>query len=121
MTRLKNAIFIVSLFMISLPMAAWPQETMTLTLEQSVEMALDRNLSLQIAEKELTKSKASVWEAYTAILPTLDGSASLRAALWRGAGHGAGTPGARAALAVASQPGRGVVVSGAHFQGLPAN
>jgi outer membrane protein len=78
MTRLRKLLIVISIFMICLPLAVSSQEAMTVTLEQSVEMALERNPSLQIAEKELTKAKASVWEAYTVILPTLDGSASLQ-------------------------------------------
>lgn len=65
---------ILLLFMI--PIGLFAQEKMILTLEQSVSIALERNPEIQIAEKELAKTKAGIWEAYAALLPTLDASAN---------------------------------------------
>jgi outer membrane protein len=53
------------------------QETITLTLEKSVDLALRQNPELQIAEKKFLKAKAGVWEAYSTILPQLDAYANL--------------------------------------------
>lgn len=53
------------------------QETITLTLEKSVDLALKQNPQLHIAEKEFLKAKAGVWEAYSTILPQLDAYANL--------------------------------------------
>jgi len=49
-----------------------------LTLEGSVELALKNNPELKMAEKELSKAKAGVWEAYSTILPQVNGSAALQ-------------------------------------------
>jgi outer membrane protein len=78
MIRFQQRFIYMSVFLICIPFFSWSQDSMTLNLEQSVEMALNRNPSMQIAEKELDKAKASVWEAYTTILPSVDGSASLQ-------------------------------------------
>ncbi|MBN2009598.1 TolC family protein [candidate division KSB1 bacterium] len=50
------------------------QETMSLTIEQSVAIALDKNPDIQIAEKQLKKAGAQVWESYANLLPSVDGS-----------------------------------------------
>lgn len=51
---------------------------MVLTLERSVDIALENNPEVQIAEKEVAKARASVWEAYAAILPSVNGTASFQ-------------------------------------------
>jgi len=56
------------------------QETLVLTLENSVEMALAHNPQIKVAEKELEKAKADVGQAYAAILPQLDASANFQRA-----------------------------------------
>lgn len=53
------------------------QEPIALTLEKSVDLALNQNPELQIAEKELLKANAGVWEAYSTILPQLDAYVNL--------------------------------------------
>lgn len=58
--------------------SAESQERLILTLEESVRLALEQNPELQIAKKELDKSKAGVWEAYAAILPALNGSVNFQ-------------------------------------------
>jgi outer membrane protein TolC len=60
-----------------LPVVGLSQETLTLTLEESVSMALKQNPEILIAEKEAVKSGAEVWEAWAGLLPTLDASANL--------------------------------------------
>jgi outer membrane protein len=66
------------LFLLILPIFLFAQDKMVLTLEQSVEIALERNPGVQIAEKELVKAKVGIWEAYSALLPTLDASANFQ-------------------------------------------
>lgn len=61
-----------------IPVCALSQESMILTLEKSIAMALENNPSKQIAEKELEKAKASVWESWSVLLPSVNGSASLQ-------------------------------------------
>ncbi len=53
-------------------------EERTLTLEGSVELALKNNPELKMAEKELSKAQAGVWEAYSNIMPQVNGSAALQ-------------------------------------------
>jgi outer membrane protein TolC len=55
-------------------------EKTILTLELSVEMALERNPQITIAEKELSKSKASIWEAYAVLTPSINGSINFQKA-----------------------------------------
>ncbi|MBN1424851.1 TolC family protein [Candidatus Fermentibacteria bacterium] len=50
-------------------------EERTLTLEQAVHIALDRNPQMLIAEKEVAKARAVVWEAFGALMPTLEATA----------------------------------------------
>jgi outer membrane protein len=47
-----------------------------------VDLALKNNPNFRIAEKELSKAKAGIWEAYSNILPQLDASASFQKA-WK--------------------------------------
>lgn len=54
------------------------QEKMDLTLERSVAIAFENNPDLRMAEKELKKSRAAVWEAYSSILPSVSGNASFQ-------------------------------------------
>lgn len=49
-----------------------------LTLEKSVNLALDQNPDLKIAKKELKKFEAGVGEAYAAILPQINATANFR-------------------------------------------
>jgi len=54
------------------------REKVVLTVEKSVSLALAKNPQIRMAEKELAKAKAGVWQAAATILPTLDASASLQ-------------------------------------------
>ncbi len=73
-----NKILIFSLIIILSGFKIFAQETKTLTLEGSVELALKNNPEIKMAEKELAKAKAGVWEAYSNIMPQLSASASLQ-------------------------------------------
>ena len=64
------------LFMIGILLVSglsYAEEMMSLTLESSVNMALEKNPEFQIAKKEIKKASAGVWEAYSAILPAVTG------------------------------------------------
>ena len=74
--KLTIGLLLVILFILQNP--GFSQEEMTLTIEQSVSMALKKNPEIQIAEKELAKSKARIWESYSTILPSIDGKASFQ-------------------------------------------
>lgn len=54
------------------------QETMVLTLDKSVSIALDKNPGYQSAEKQVEKAKAGVWEAYSQVLPQVNASANVQ-------------------------------------------
>ena len=54
------------------------QETMTLTLEQSVAVALEHSPDLAVARNDLAKAEAGVWQGWSTVLPRLDGYASLQ-------------------------------------------
>ncbi|MBN1996462.1 TolC family protein [candidate division KSB1 bacterium] len=54
------------------------QGKMVLTLEEAIPIALENNPEIKIAEKELTKAQAAVWEAYSTVMPSLNGSVSFQ-------------------------------------------
>jgi outer membrane protein len=55
-----------------------PAQENVLTLEKSVEQALLNNPDFQIAQKEWQKSKKAIWEAYSAILPSVDANVNFQ-------------------------------------------
>jgi outer membrane protein len=73
----ESKINLLAFFVIVFTSLIYAQETINLTLQKSVDLALKQNPELQIAEKEVLKAKASVWEAYSTILPQLDAYANL--------------------------------------------
>ncbi|MEJ2050076.1 MAG: TolC family protein [Calditrichota bacterium] len=73
--RMLPLISIVTLFM---PISVFTQTKMVLTLESSIDYALEQNPQYQIAQKQLAKAKASVTESYANILPQLDASANFQ-------------------------------------------
>jgi len=59
--------------------SGWSQgEVMTLTLAESVAIALEQNPEVRIAEKELAKARAAVREAYAVLLPTIDANVNFQ-------------------------------------------
>jgi len=73
-----NKILIIGILVLLSVFSVFAQETKTLTLEGSVELALKNNPEIKMAEKELAKAKAGVWEAYSNIMPQLSANASLQ-------------------------------------------
>jgi outer membrane protein len=67
-----------NLLLVGLPVRA--QESMVVTLEQSVAIALENNPDLKTAKKDLTKAKAGIWEAVSVLLPAVDANASYQKA-----------------------------------------
>lgn len=61
-----------------LAFSAPAQEQVTLTLEQSVALALEQSPDLAMARNDYDKAGASVWQAWSTVLPRLDGYASLQ-------------------------------------------
>lgn len=62
----------------SFPDITLAQDKLVLSLENSVDYALENNPEFKIAEKEVQKSRAGVWEAYSNILPQLDGTVNFQ-------------------------------------------
>jgi outer membrane protein TolC len=72
-------VFIIALFLAISP-GVFAQETpasLSLTVDQAVEYALDKNKSVASAKYDLLASEKAKWEAISAGLPTIDGSASI--------------------------------------------
>jgi len=74
----RNSVWMLTLIFIILPLSALSQDNMVLDLERSVSLALENNPNIKMAEKEVSKSRAGIWEAYSNILPQLDGSLSFQ-------------------------------------------
>jgi outer membrane protein len=74
----RNSVWMLILILIILPVSALSQDKMVLDLERSVSLALENNPNIKMAEKEVSKSKTGIWEAYSNILPQLDGSVNFQ-------------------------------------------
>ena len=75
----RFTVFIIALFLAISP-GVFAQETpasLSLTVDQAVEYALDKNKSVASAKYDLLASEKAKWEAISAGLPTIDGSASI--------------------------------------------
>ena len=74
MTRLRSFLSMV-LFGVWLTVtAASAQDTLKINLEQSVQIALQKNPEIRIAEKELSKAKSGIGEAVATLLPRVNAS-----------------------------------------------
>ncbi len=79
--KLKQKIVHLLMMLVLLwPMTGSTQEILVLDLERSVDLALKNNPGFRMAEKELSKAQAGVWESISNILPHLDGSVSFQKA-----------------------------------------
>ena len=74
----KRMLPLAGIIMLILPISIFGQTKIELTLESSVDYALEKNPQYQIAQKELAKARAGVTESYSAILPQLDASANFQ-------------------------------------------
>jgi len=75
---LQRNIVILVVTLIFVCTSGYAQERLTLTLENSVKLALEKNPEIKMAEKEVAKAKAAVWEAYSNILPQLKATANFQ-------------------------------------------
>jgi len=78
MQIIRNSVWMLILILIILPVSALSQDKMVLDLERSVSLALENNPNIKMAEKEVSKSRAGIWEAYSNVLPQLDGSVNFQ-------------------------------------------
>ena len=69
----KKILWIIFLAVNLSVLSGFAQDQLMLTLEKSVEIALKNNPEIKMAEKELSKAKAGVVEAWSTVLPRLDG------------------------------------------------
>jgi outer membrane protein len=73
----KKVILILMFMVLVMPVMA-QQEKIVLTMDKTIELALNNNPQIRIAEKEYDKADAGVLGSYSAILPSLDASAALQ-------------------------------------------
>ncbi|MEJ2636171.1 MAG: TolC family protein [Calditrichia bacterium] len=72
----------IYLWIFIFPFTLFGQDSLKLTLESSLEYAFKQNPEYRIARTELDKAEKSIREAYSSILPQLNGSASFQHA-WK--------------------------------------
>ncbi len=77
MKKRKLLHFMLALIVI-LPYYGIGQEALELSLEKSLEIAFQKNPQFKIAEKEVEKAKASVWTAYSNLMPQLNGAVNFQ-------------------------------------------
>ncbi|HOX85374.1 MAG TPA: TolC family protein [bacterium] len=75
MSRFIPMMVIVTLLMST---AVPAQQVRVLTLEETVALALQQNPEIRSAEQEVKKAQAAVWQAYSTILPQINGSAAVQ-------------------------------------------
>ncbi len=71
-----GGVFAVFGFIVAPPCAG--QVKLTLTLEQSIATAIEHSPELQVARNDYDKAGAGVWQAWSTVLPRLDGYANLQ-------------------------------------------
>ncbi|OQX96220.1 hypothetical protein B6I21_01570 [candidate division KSB1 bacterium 4572_119] len=71
--KLKNFSWLL-LLIAAMPYLIFAEEKKTFTLEESIAFSLKQNPEFKMAEKEVAKAKAGVLEAWSNILPQIDGS-----------------------------------------------
>ena len=72
--NIKKYLWLLMAAIFIIPTTGFSQGTLTFTLEKSVEVALKKNPEIKIAEKEVRKANAGRLEAWSNVLPRLDGS-----------------------------------------------
>jgi hypothetical protein len=75
---MKRFFIVGLLFIYNMPFFIFAQEKVILTLEESVNYALEQNPELKTTEKEFKKASAAVMEAYSNVLPKLSRRRELR-------------------------------------------
>ncbi len=74
----RSFLYFMLALIIVFPKFGIGQEALELTLEKSLEIAFDKNPQFKIAEKEVEKAKASVWTAYSNLMPQLNGAVNFQ-------------------------------------------
>ncbi|HOZ20973.1 MAG TPA: TolC family protein [bacterium] len=73
--RITQWISIILLVVVAMLRA---QEQLILTIDESVDLALEKNPEIRMAEKEVAKARAGIWEAASNIMPQVNGYANLQ-------------------------------------------
>jgi hypothetical protein len=71
-----KATFSIAILLISLTAVMWAQESVTLTLEKAVDLALQKNTQIIQAQNAVSGKQSAVTAAYGSLLPTLGASGS---------------------------------------------
>ena len=74
----RISLFLLMSIISSLQAQSGSTESLQVTLEKSVSMALAHNPTMKVAEKELEKAEAEVTRAYSTILPQLDATVNFQ-------------------------------------------
>ena len=74
MTAIRNVCILLFL-VVSLAISG---DMQVLTLDSSLDLALENNPDYKMAERELKKADAGVWEAYSTIMPQINANASVQ-------------------------------------------
>ncbi|MCK5146179.1 TolC family protein [bacterium] len=75
---MRSRIYFVLICIMICTGIAFGQEPINLTLDTSIKMALEKNPEVQIAHMEWAKAKAGIGEAWSALMPVVDGNVSLQ-------------------------------------------
>ena len=76
---LKTIVAVVSLFALSVPVHA--QDTLKLTLEEALEIALSDNLTVKVADMEIEKTGYAKKGTYASLFPQIDFSTNYQGAI----------------------------------------
>lgn len=76
----KYYFMVITVVILMFTCSVFSQDNLILTLEKSVDIALKRNPEVLIAEKEVSKAKAGIGEAFSALLPQVDASVNFQKA-----------------------------------------
>ena len=76
----KYNLITVSIIMLLITGSLFAQDRLILTIDKSIELALEQNPEVQIAEKNVKKAGAGIGEAYSALLPQVNGSINFQKA-----------------------------------------
>lgn len=76
---IRTIVAVVSLFALSVP--TYAQDTLKLTLEEALEIALSDNLTVKVADMEVTKTGYAKKGTYASLFPQIDFSANYQAAI----------------------------------------
>lgn len=74
----KKYFFIISIIIVLITTSLYSQDQLILTIDKSIDLALEKNPQVKIAEKNVKKAGAGIGEAYSALLPQINASANFQ-------------------------------------------